>query len=145
MSGSDKSTTEWDVDNNPETVKAIVEVVISNPNIEFTVGPEIVEAINVSLQVVDVEGNDLAQQLAFLAWLSDTAGAAVTPTAPDGLVIGATGVIIVEHTAYTLIELLTDANGLLDLDITKTGPDTWYLNVRLPGGAIVTSAAITFA
>lgn len=142
MPGSLVTPTEWDLNNNQETVKAFATV----PSVEFTVGVEATNVINVALQVVDAEGVDLDQQLSFLAWLSDTAGAALTATAPSGgTAVGTNGTIIVEHTAETLLELLTDANGAIDLDITEVGIDTWYLNVRLPGGAIVSSGAITFA
>ena len=139
---SDKSPSHWDLENNPETVKAAAQI----PSVEITVGTQAGDVINVALQVVDGQGMALAQQLSFLAWLSDTAGAAVTGTAPSvGTAIGTDGVIIVEHTAEILFELLTDADGVLDLDIEEAGADTWYLNVRLPGGAIVSSGAITFA
>ena len=138
---SDKTPTEWDLENNPETAKAVATI----PSVELTVGAEAADVINVALQVVDGKGMDLAQQLALFAWLSDTAGAAVTATAPSaGTAIGTDGVIIVEHTAETILELLTDADGQLDLDIGEAGADTWYLNVRLPGGAIVSSGAIAF-
>jgi hypothetical protein len=138
---SDVSPTEWDLANNPETVKAVAPI----PSVEFTVGAEATDVINVALQVVDAQGMALALQLALLAWLSDTAGAALTATAPSaGTAIGTDGTIIVEHTAETLMELLTDADGVLDLDIGEAGADTWYLNVRLPGGAIVSSPAIAF-
>ena len=134
--------TEFDYRNNQQTVEAFATI----PTIEFTVGGEVSDVINVALQVVDSGGIALAQQLSFLAWLSDTAGAAVTASAPSvGTAIGTDGVIIVEHTAETLMELLTDADGVLDLDIEEAGVDTWYLNVRLPGGSIVSSGAITFA
>jgi hypothetical protein len=139
---SDVTPTEWDLANNPETVKAVAPI----PSVELTVGTQAANVINVALQVVDAQGMALALQLALFAWLSDTAGAALTATAPSvGTDIGTDGVIIVEHTAETLFELLTDADGVLDLDIEEAGVDTWYLNVRLPGGAIVSSAAITFA
>ena len=142
MPGSTVTPTEWDLANNPETVKAVATI----PSVELTVGAQGGDIINVALQVVDGEGVALAQQLALFAWLSDTAGAALTGTAPSvGTSIGTDGVIIVEHTAETLFELLTDVDGVLDLNIEEAGADTWYLNVRLPGGAIVSSAAITFA
>lgn len=137
-----KTPTEWDIENNQDTVKEITET----PSVEITVGVEVPNVINVSLQVVDGQGVALAQQLSLFAWLSDTAGAALTGTAPSvGTAIGTLGTIIVEHTAETLFELLTDANGALDLDIEEALVDTWFLNVRLPGGSIVSSAAITFA
>ncbi len=136
-----KTPTEWDIENNQETVKEITET----PSVEIVVGVEVPNVINVTLQAVDGQGVALAQQLSFLAWLSDTAGAAATAAAPSvGTSIGTNGVIIIEHTAEILFELLTDADGALDLDIEEAAADTWFLNVRLPGGAIVSSAAITF-
>jgi hypothetical protein len=114
--------------------------------VEITVGTEAADVINVGLQVNDAEGVAVAAAVGLHAWLSDTAAAAVTATAPSaGVAIGTDGVIIVEHTADILFELLTDAVGALDLDIGEVGVDTWYLNVRLPDGSVVSSAAITFA
>ncbi len=139
--GSDKTPSQWDSENSPVKVQALASI----PSVEITVGVEVPNVINVALQVVDGEGVALALQLALFAWLSDTAGAAATAAAPDaGVAIGTDGVIIVEHTAEIIFELLTDAAGVLDLDIEESGVDTWFLNVRLPGGAVVSSAAITF-
>lgn len=139
---SDKTPTEWDIQNNPETAKELTET----PGVEITVAAEGGDVINVSVQVKDGSNVDLAQQLSFFAWLSDTAGAAATATAPSaGVAVGTDGVIIVEHTAEIVFELLTDADGLIDLDIGEAGVDTWFLNVRLAGGTVVSSTAITFA
>ena len=139
-----RSQTRWDIENCDGA--AILAALGLDWTVEITVGAEVPNVINVALQVQDAEGNDLAEQKSFLAWLSDTAGAALTGTAPSvGTSIGTDGVIIVEHTAETLFELLTDAVGVLDLDIEEAGVDTWYLNIRLADGSIVTSGAITFA
>jgi hypothetical protein len=117
-----------------------------NWTVSIVVGAEAADVINVALQVEDAEGNALAEQKSFLAWLSDTAVAALTGTAPSaGTAIGTDGIIIVEHTAETLFELLTDSAGVLDLDIGEAGIDTWFLNIRLADGSIVSSATITFA
>jgi hypothetical protein len=141
MPGSEKTPSQYESENSPPKAVALTSI----PSVEIIVGVEVPNVINVTLQVVDAQGIALALQLAFLAWLSDTAGAAVTSSAPSvGTSIGTDGVIIVEHTAETLFELLTDDDGALDLDIEEAAADTWFLNVRLPGGAIVSSAAITF-
>jgi hypothetical protein len=114
--------------------------------IDFTVGIEAADVINVGIQVNDAEGVAVAAAVSFFAWLSDTAGGAVSGTAPSaGTAIGTDGVVVLVHTAELAFELLTDAVGALDLDIGEVGIDTWYLNVRLPDGSVVTSAAITFA
>lgn len=137
-----KSPTEWDARKNNQTLDALTSV----PSVSFVVATQVANVINVALQVLDGDGQPWAQALSFLAWLSDTAGAALTASAPSvGTSIGTDGTIIVEHTAQTLLELLTDAAGVLDLDIEEAGVDTWFLNVRLPGGQVVSSAEITFA
>lgn len=139
-----RSQTRWDIENCDGA--AILAALGLDWTVEMIVGVQGGNIINVALQVQDAEGNDLAEQKSFLAWLSDTAGAALTGTAPSvGTSIGTDGVIIVEHTAETLLELLTDADGVLDLNIEEAGADTWYLNIRLANGAIVSSTAITFA
>lgn len=139
-----RSQTRWDIENCDGA--AILAALGLDWTVEMVVGTQAGNIINVALQVQDAEGNDLAEQKSFFAWLSDTAGAALTGTAPSvGTSIGTDGVIIVEHTAETLLELLTDAAGVLDLDIEEAGADTWYLNIRLANGEIVSSEAITFA
>ena len=139
---SDVTPSEWDLQNNPETVRAFTEL----PSVQFTIGAEAANVINVALQLVDGNGNALAQQVGFYAWLSDTALAAVATTVPDGdVAIGTNGLIVEEFTTDASFQLLTDANGELDLDIGESLVDTWYLNVLLPGGAVVSSDAITFA
>lgn len=141
MVGSLKTPSQWDSENSPTKVSALASI----PNVEITVAGEDTNSNIVTVQVIDGQGMALAQQLAFLAWLSDTAGAAPTATAPDAdVAINAAGIILLEHTTDIVFELLTDADGLLDLDIGETSADTWYLNIRLPGGAIVSSAAISF-
>lgn len=139
-----RSQTRWDIENCDGA--AILAALGLDWTVEITVAVQAANVINVALQVQDAEGNDLAEQKSFFAWLSDTAGAALTAATPSvGTSIGTDGVIIVEHTAEILLELLTDAVGVLDLDIEEAGVDTWYLNIRLANGAIVSSAAITFA
>lgn len=139
-----KSQTRYDIDNcDGDAIKASLGI---DWSVEFTVGVEGGDVINVALQVVDAEGADLAAAKSFLAWLSDTAGAEPTTTAPSaGTIIGTDGFIVYEPLADIVLELLTDSDGVLDLDIEEAGVDTWFLNVRLPDGSIVTSATITFA
>jgi hypothetical protein len=141
MAGSVKTPSQWDSENSPVKAQALASI----PSVEIAVGVEVPNVINVTLQVIDAQGMALALRLAFIAWLSDTPGVAVTSAAPSGgTSIGTDGVIIFEHVAETIFELITDADGALDLDIEEAAADTWYLNVRLPGGAIVSSAAIAF-
>ena len=111
----------------------------------FVVGAEGGDIINVSCQLKDCNGVNLAAAHVVQAWLSDTAGAAVTADPPSGAVaIGAAGTVIAEHTAKTHLVVATNAAGLFDLNIAEAGVDTWYLNVEY-AGKVFSSAAITFA
>ena len=139
-----RSQTRWDIENCDGA--AILAALGLDWTVEITVGAEVPDVINVAGQIQDAEGNDLAEQKSFFAWLSDTALAVPTSSAPSaGVAIGTDGLILIEHTANVVYEILTDAAGVFDLDIEEAGVDTWYLNIRLANGAIVSSAAITFA
>jgi hypothetical protein len=143
--GGCRSQTRWDIDNcDGDAIRASLDIEWS---VEFTVGAEAGNNINVALQVVDALGEDITEAKSFFAWLSDAAGGAPTSTAPDNdVVIGTDGTILLEHTADIVFELLTESDGDLDLDIGDTvGTPTFYLNVRLADGSIVSSGAITFA
>ena len=139
-----KSQTLYDIENcNGNDILAALGI---GWTVEFTVGAEAADVINVALQIQDAAGADLAEAKAFLAWLSDTAGVEPTTTAPSvGTTIGTDGELLYEPLADIVLELLTDTDGVLDLDIEEAAVDTWFLNVRLADGSVVSSAAITFA
>ena len=89
---------------------------------------------------------DVTERVSFFAWLSDTAFGAVTGTVPSAdVAIGTDGAIVLEHTTDIVFELMTSATGAIDLDIGEALADTWFLNIRLPGGQVVASPTITFA
>lgn len=112
----------------------------------FTVGDEDSNAINVAVQLTDRAGVDLAEAAALPFYLSDDdAGQTPSGTAPDGgIAIGTDGALI-EHTDNVAGLAIFEADGALDIDITESGTETFYLNVVLPNGKIATSGAITFA
>ena len=114
--------------------------------VEFTIGAEAANAINVAVQVKDGEGNAIAQSFVFQAFLSDSAaGDGIVATAPDGgIAIGTDGNIIVADVANKVLTLQTEADGNVDITITESGADTFYLVVVL-NGVIYVSDAITFA
>ncbi len=114
---------------------------------DYTVGTEAANVINVAGQLKDAAGNDMAVANALPFYLSDDA-AGLTPstTAPDGgIAIGTDGALI-EWAANLSGLLVSEADGDFDIDLTHAaGAATWYLNVKMPNGTLVTSAAITFA
>ena len=115
--------------------------------VTFTIGSEAANVINVGLQLEDANGNDLAVAGNVRAFLSDNStGLDVTTTAPDGgIADGTDGNITGSITANIHLLLQSEADGDIDIDITETGVDTWYLVVVLPNGKQVVSSAITFA
>ena len=67
-------------------------------------------------------------------WISDTAGAAVSGTAPSGtVVIGTNGTLV--STRVTKVDLLirSTTGGQFDLNITEVGVKSYYLNVSCQG------------
>lgn len=113
----------------------------------FTIGAEAANVINVAVALKDANGTAVAAQQVVQAFLSDSAtGVDITATAPDGgTAEGSSGFILVEDVAQTLMTVETNASGVVDVDITESGADTWYLVVALPNGKTVVSGAITFA
>lgn len=114
--------------------------------VDFTVGAEATDVINVALQLQS-NGKNVDARSAVLAYLSDdAAGDGVASTAPTGGVAeGTDGEIISEIDADKVFLLKTNATGAIDVDITDTGTPTFHLVVVLPTGKITVSDAITFA
>lgn len=115
-------------------------------DVDFTIGSEAANVINVGLQLNDAAGTALATRATVLAYLSDDAnGDSIAGTAPDGgWAIGTDGLLI-PVVANKAAVLVSEADGDIDVNITESGTDTWYLIVVLPNGKLVASAAITFA
>lgn len=111
----------------------------------ITVGSESGNVINVAIQLLGVDGAAVDRRQAVRAYISDDAnGDSVAGTAPDTVAIGTDGVAIPLVTGKCF-ELVSEADGDIDINITEDGADTWYLIVVLPSGDLVPSDAITFA
>ena len=123
---------------------------LTAPTVGFTIGAQAVNDIEVLLQLQDGDGDDVAEFARLRVWLTDLAPAdsALGAAAPDGGIAisgSGEGVIVEEPVANQILECVTDTNGQLELAITESGADTWYMQVALPGGGVVSSEAITFA
>lgn len=113
-------------------------------DVEFSVGAEATNVINVGIQLK--QGSNLAQRGSVFAYLSDDAnGDSVAGTAPGGGVAIGTDGVAIPVVAGKAFQLVSEVDGDIDLDITETGADTWYLVVVLPSGELKVSGAITFA
>lgn len=111
----------------------------------FVIGAEAGDVINVAIQLKDSAGTDLAVRGSIFAYLSDDAnGDSVAGSAPDTVAIGTDGVAI-PLVAGKAFQLVSEADGDIDLNVTENGADTWYLILVMPDGRLVASGAITFA
>lgn len=110
-----------------------------------TITPGAEDSGTVAIQLTDGAGADLAVRGSVFAYLSDDAnGDSIAGTAPDGgVAIGADGLLI-PIVADKAFQLVSEADGDIDLAITESGADTWYLIIVLPTGKLVASTAITF-
>lgn len=116
---------------------------IEELSVAFTVGEEVGDVRNISVQVKDANGNNLTEPVSLTAYLSDDAdGSSVTSSAPDTVAIGTDGLAI-PLVADKVFQLVTEDDGHLDLDITEDGSATWYLVVVLPNGKLAISNEIT--
>lgn len=112
----------------------------------FTIGTESADAITVSIQLKDAAGADLAVRGSVFAYLSDDAnGDSITGTAPSGGVAVGTDGLAIPVVAGKAWQLVSEADGDIDLVITEAGADTWRLVLVVPDGRLAVSGAITFA
>ncbi len=110
----------------------------------ISVGAEETNVVNVAIQLTDGAGDNLDNQAAVIAYLSDAAtGAGLATTAADTVAIGTDGVLaeIVSGQVYVLI---SDATGAVDINVTQDAADTLYLILLLPSGKVVASSVLTF-
>lgn len=116
-------------------------------DVDFTIGTEQGgNTINVGIQLNDADGNALATRASVFAYLSDDAnGDSIAATAPSGGVAVGTDGLAIPVVADKAFQLVSEADGDIDLDIVEAGADTWYLIVVLPNGKLAASGAITFA
>lgn len=115
----------------------------------IAVGAEAGNVINVAVQLnKDNAASPTALDISagVFAYLSDDSdGSSIAGTAPDGGVAIGTDGLAIPVVAGKAFQLVSEADGDIDLNITESGADTWYLVVVLPTGQLVISGAITFA
>jgi len=111
--------------------------------LDLSVAAEGGDEIVVTLQLQDLNGNNLTDASLAHVWLSDSATGAECSTAPNADAVWSTGTQLEEITADKRWTVLTDA-GVAALTIGDSGTPTFYLRAELDG-KVYTSAAITFA
>lgn len=114
-------------------------------NASISVGAEVADVKNVAIQLKDVGFADLRVAGAVPFYLSsDSAGQAIASAPSGGIAIGTDGLMI-EWTTNVAGLLISEADGDIDINFSEAGAGTWYLNLVMPDGRIITSGAITFA
>jgi hypothetical protein len=112
----------------------------------FTVGAEAANVINVAIQLNDANGSAVASRCGLKMYLSsDENGDTIEGNGPDSWAIGTDGILLPDG-GDSLISgvVISEVDGDIDIDLTHAGEDTFYMNLVLPNGKVVTSGAITF-
>lgn len=125
-----------------ELADAVADQIMGAPG--FTIAAEGSDAIAVSVQAKDAQGNALAIRCHVTWWIADASYGAPSGDPPSAGSAVTTGTALKEHTAEVLGESVTDATGLLVLTFGEAAVDAWYLMVSI-GGRVYASNVIQFA
>lgn len=113
---------------------------------DISVSAEDTNVVTVTIQLKNGVGGERSERTAVLAYLSDDAnGDSVVATAPDGGVAIGTDGLAIPLVANKAFLLVSEADGDIDLEVTESGTDTFYLILILPNGDLIASDALTFA
>ena len=116
--------------------------------ISFSVGTEATNAITTAITVTGaVSAASMGAAVALPFYISSDAAGQVLEAGTDlALTAGTDGLVILSGGDSKVYgTLVTETTGEMDLIITDTGIDTYYINVIMPDGRVGTSAGITFA
>lgn len=109
----------------------------------FSVAAEDTNAIVVTITLKNLDGTALSAKCRAAVWISDTAGAAPTGTAPNGATSITTGTQLKEVTTKVLFDVISTAAGVIGLTVTETTAKSFYVNVAVFDQVV--SQVITFA
>ncbi len=126
----------------PENLSAALRAMFTACTI--AVGTESGNNIDVTLQMKDAAGDDLAERRFARVWLSDTAPGGVSGSIPNGGFSVLTGTKADDYGPGVHMLAMSDANGVLVLRITPSGAATWYLVAEI-GGRVFVSSALTYS
>ncbi len=100
----------------------------------------------INIQLKDFAGNDLKVPGSVMAWISSTA-TGIDPSAISGeiaLTGSGDGAVLIHLTHY-LYQLISEADGDIDVTITDSGTTAQYLTLLMPNGKLVVSQHLVFA
>lgn len=116
----------------------------------FSIGAENTNAITVGVQLKDANGADLAVRGSVFGYLAqDANGDAIASATPTSATANGTDGLLMPisngTTATKTFQLVSEADGDIDVVITDTAGSTYYLALVFPNGKLAVSNAITFA
>lgn len=123
---------------------ALAALIVASATItKDTEGTTAADTFRVTVQLKDALGTNIARRVLARLWLSDT-DVSTVGTAIDTVAV-VTGALNKVQTAALIVDVESDANGVIVVDLTKAGGAfTRYLNVSA-GGLSSRSTAITWA
>ena len=105
----------------------------SIPSLSLSIGAQAGQVRDVTIQVKDAAGNDLAQRTAIKTWVSTTEY--FDPVTGDGFAPGDGGItrVIRTHSADALLTILTPASGTSVMSVTDNGGGSSHVMAELDG------------
>lgn len=113
-------------------------------DVGYTIAAEVANARDITIQVKDIQGNNLAEVRALEIWLADATNGWETGTAPSGGITVQTGVAMNVPTTNKRLRVMTNSSGVAVIRITESGTRTWYMACKV-GAKPTYSGAIAFA
>lgn len=110
----------------------------------ITVGDEDTDVREITIQLKDIDGNDINyREMVEIFLLLDADGDAFVVTGGStGIAIGTDGALLA-LVAKKVFLAISESDGDIDLTWTDTGTEAAYLCLRLPNGRIIVSDALT--
>ena len=104
----------------------------------ITTGADAGGSATLNIQLKDNNGDELTTRACIFAYLSDDAnGDSVAGTAPDGGVAAGTDGVLIPVVAGKAFMLVSEADGDIDVVVTESATDTWYLVLVGPLGNLM--------
>ena len=113
---------------------------------DITVGTLSGDTYPITIQLKDFEGNNLTVPAGVMAYYADSA-TGIDPSALNSeiaLTGSGDGAVLIHLTHY-LYQLISEADGDIDITITDTGTTAQYLTLLMPDGRLVVSGSLGFA
>ncbi|HOM72830.1 MAG TPA: hypothetical protein PLP86_11355 [Armatimonadota bacterium] len=100
---------------------------------------------DVSIQLKDAKGNNIAATTEVRLWLSDTPGGTVASILPNNAEVVTAGVQLYTYVSYGHWAWLSNESGVIAFTLINTAfPRTYYINVSINGRVYTSPTAVRF-